>query len=73
MFLGYFQGGRFADICCGPSIHGAISTSKVFNDIYMLEYLPQNRNCVKKWMDAKEDAHDWSDLIRHAVELEGNK
>ncbi len=60
------------DLGCGPNIHGVLSLSAKFEQIYMAEYTQKNRDALQLWLECKQGAHDWTPVIKHVAQLEGN-
>jgi hypothetical protein len=41
-------------------------------EIHLAEYLPANREEVKRWIEEKDGAHDWQAFAAETLRLEGN-
>jgi hypothetical protein len=60
------------DVGSGPTIYQVISTRRCAREITMSDYLAGNREEIKKWMNAEEDAFNWDRTFTAYAELEGN-
>ncbi len=55
----------------GPTVYQLITGATKAKFIYFSDYLELNLNEVKKWKNNNNDAFDWSDYIKRALEIEG--
>ena len=56
---------------CGPTVHHAVALVPKAQQIYLADYLPDNLEEVRRWLEGGEDAYDWSLFTRHILQLEG--
>ncbi|ETN77562.1 NNMT/PNMT/TEMT family protein [Necator americanus] len=62
---------KVLDFGAGPTIHVAASFRNVASEIYLADYLPQNRRELDRWREGKSD-FDWSDPLKRILTQEGN-
>ncbi|VDO20236.1 unnamed protein product [Heligmosomoides polygyrus] len=62
---------RVLDFGAGPTIHVAASFRNNAAEIYLADYLPQNRRELSRWRDGKSD-FDWSQPLKMILTQEGN-
>ncbi|XP_018431071.1 PREDICTED: nicotinamide N-methyltransferase-like [Nanorana parkeri] len=68
---GDIKGGLLLDFSIGPIIHHLYSATKYFTDIILLKPTDHCIVEVKKWMDSRTGAFDWSHTSALATELAG--
>lgn len=56
---------------CGPTIWTAIPLTPHLAELHLADYLKTNLAEIERWLDAGDDAHDWSTYLRYALECEG--
>jgi hypothetical protein len=56
----------------GPTLHHVFLTAPKAAEIHLVDYLPENLQEIKKWVDKEEDAHDWSPFVKYTLQCEGN-
>lgn len=63
-------GGRLLDVGSGPTIHVPLYFRNTVDEIYMSDFLPQNREVINKWISGKSQ-FDWSNVSKYIAMLEG--
>lgn len=53
----------------GPTLYSVLGIALYINKIDIAEYLPQNRQEVKKWVNNNEDSFDWSHIVAHMLKI----
>lgn len=66
-------GNVLIDIGSGPTIYQLLSACEVFREIIATDYTPQNLQELQKWLKKEPGAHDWSPIVQHVCELEGDR
>ncbi|XP_070571892.1 indolethylamine N-methyltransferase-like [Ptychodera flava] len=66
------SGDRLINIGSGPCIHDLISACTKFSEIVCCEFLEDNRNAIKRWLNDDKDAFNWKPIIQYVCELEGH-
>lgn len=61
------------DIGSGPTIYQLLSACEVFREIIVTDYTPQNLQELQKWLKKEPGAYDWSSIVQHVCELEGDR
>ncbi|XP_073459290.1 indolethylamine N-methyltransferase-like [Aquarana catesbeiana] len=69
---GDFKGDVLIDISIGPIIHHLFSAQKYFRDIILLKPTEHCIIEVKKWVNSRTGAFDWSHASTFATEMAGN-
>ena len=69
---GALQGKRLLDFGCGPCVNLAIPSSRHFDELYLCDYVPANRQAVQDWVDDKPTKHDWEYFLKLTAETEGD-
>ncbi|CDW52703.1 NNMT PNMT TEMT domain containing protein [Trichuris trichiura] len=54
---------RLLDIGSGPTVHVPIVFRRKVDEIYLSDYLPQNRELLRKWL-RNDESFDWSVIVR---------
>uniref|UniRef100_A0A8C4Q8B2 Nicotinamide N-methyltransferase n=1 Tax=Eptatretus burgeri TaxID=7764 RepID=A0A8C4Q8B2_EPTBU len=67
------RGQRLLDIGSGPTIYQVLSACENFEEIYLSDYIEQNRQQLQCWLDASPDAFDWNHIIKFVCKIEGNQ
>ncbi|VDL75118.1 unnamed protein product [Nippostrongylus brasiliensis] len=62
---------RMLDFGAGPTTHVAASFRNQASEIYLADYLPQNRQELKRWSEGKSN-FDWSQAFKMILTQEGN-
>ncbi|KAK6060512.1 NNMT/PNMT/TEMT family protein [Cooperia oncophora] len=62
---------RVLDFGAGPTIHVAASFRNQASEIYLADYLPQNRKELSRWCEGRSD-FDWSVPLKMILTQEGN-
>ncbi|KAL6741686.1 hypothetical protein Aduo_014915 [Ancylostoma duodenale] len=62
---------KVLDFGAGPTIHVAASFRNTGSEIYLADYLPQNRRELVRWREEKSD-FDWSVPLKMILTQEGN-
>ncbi|KAG8569237.1 hypothetical protein GDO81_014313 [Engystomops pustulosus] len=70
---GGVKGDTLLDFGTGASIYQLLSACEVFDKIIVSDLLEQNRAEFQKWLKKDPDAFDWTHIIEHVCELEGNR
>ncbi|XP_044134397.1 nicotinamide N-methyltransferase-like isoform X1 [Bufo gargarizans] len=70
---GGVRGDTLLDFGTGPTIYQHLSACEVFDKIIVSDFLEQNRAEFRKWLNKDPDAFDWTPIIKHVCELEGNR
>ncbi len=65
------SGGRLLDIGSGPTIHVAACFRNNKDEIYLSDYLPQNREELLDWVRGRGQ-FDWSTVLKLIATQEGN-
>ncbi|XP_077995634.1 indolethylamine N-methyltransferase-like [Glandiceps talaboti] len=66
------SGDRLIDIGSGPCIHHLVSACTKFNEVICCEYVEDNRNAIKRWLNNDVGAFNWKPIIKYVCELEGH-
>ncbi|KAL1763605.1 indolethylamine N-methyltransferase, partial [Sigmodon hispidus] len=69
---GGIKGDVLIDIGSGPTIYQLLSACEAFQEIILTDYTPQNLQELQKWLKKEPGAYDWSSIVQHVCELEGN-
>lgn len=59
------------DFGCGPIMSHILPIVPKTQEIHMAEYLSSNRSEVEKWLQGRDDAHDWRPFTLETLRLEG--
>ncbi|XP_053547547.1 nicotinamide N-methyltransferase [Bombina bombina] len=70
---GKVKGKTLIDIGTGPTIYQLLSACEVFEEIIATDYTDKNREELEKWLRNEPDGFDWSPVVKHVCELEGNR
>nr|DBA16582.1 TPA: hypothetical protein GDO54_003961 [Pyxicephalus adspersus] len=70
--LGEFKGNVLIDFSIGPVIHHLYPACEYFRDIILLRVSDHCILEVKKWLNARTGAFDWSHTATIALEIGGN-
>ncbi|KAH0520038.1 Indolethylamine N-methyltransferase [Microtus ochrogaster] len=70
--VGGIRGDVLIDIGTGPTIYQLLSACEVFREIIVADYTPQNLQELQKWLKKEPGAYDWSSIVKHVCELEGD-
>jgi hypothetical protein len=63
--------GLVLDYGCGPTVHRLFPLVPKAREIHLAEYLPANREAVRRWKAGAENAHDWTPFLKETLRLEG--
>lgn len=64
----------FLDFGSGPTIHRLIPFVNHAKNIYISDYLAENLEEIKLWLNDRQTAHDWDEQIKHILKIEyGNQ
>jgi hypothetical protein len=55
----------------GPTLHHVFLAAGKASEIHLADYLPENLDEIRRWLDRDPDAHDWSAFVRYTLECEG--
>uniref|UniRef100_UPI00358F02A6 indolethylamine N-methyltransferase-like n=1 Tax=Myxine glutinosa TaxID=7769 RepID=UPI00358F02A6 len=67
------RGQCLLDVGSGPTIYQVLSACENFEEIYLSDYIEQNRQQLQCWLEASPDAFDWNHIIKFVCKLEGNQ
>lgn len=56
---------------CGPTIHHAAMLVPFVRSIHLADYLPQNLEQVRRWLNGHPEAHNWDVYLAGALAEEG--
>ncbi|XP_073416819.1 nicotinamide N-methyltransferase-like [Dendrobates tinctorius] len=70
---GAVRGSTLIDIGTAPSIYQLLSTCEYFDDITVTWHTNRERLELQKWLNNDPDAFDWSSVVNHVCEIEGNR
>ena len=56
---------------CGPTLHRAIAAAPYVSEIHMADYLEENLETVKNWLESKNEFHNWNHYTKYILEKEG--
>uniref|UniRef100_A0A8C5PJD9 Nicotinamide N-methyltransferase n=1 Tax=Leptobrachium leishanense TaxID=445787 RepID=A0A8C5PJD9_9ANUR len=70
--LGELSGHTVIDIGTCPSIYQLLSACESFKEIIATWYTQTERQELQKWLNKDPDAFDWSSVVKHVCDLEGN-
>ncbi|KAL6086745.1 hypothetical protein STEG23_038026 [Scotinomys teguina] len=70
---GGVRGDILIDIGSGPTIYQLLAACEAFQEIIVTDYTPQNLQELQKWLKKEPGAYDWSSIVQHACELEGDR
>ncbi|KAM3717665.1 Nicotinamide N-methyltransferase [Dirofilaria immitis] len=59
------------DFGAGPTIHVSVVFRNKVNNIYLADYLPQNRNELFRWIIGK-NSFDWTPVLKMIASVEGS-
>lgn len=65
------SGLRVLDVGAGPTIHVAVCFRKKADEIYLSDYLPQNREELVRWV-RNQSRFDWSTVLKIIATQEGD-
>uniref|UniRef100_A0A5S6R4Q2 Methyltransferase type 11 domain-containing protein n=1 Tax=Trichuris muris TaxID=70415 RepID=A0A5S6R4Q2_TRIMR len=60
---------RLLDIGSGPTVHVPVVFRKKVDEIYLSDYLPQNRELLRKWLRNGEP-FDWSEIVEAKTKVQ---
>ena len=55
----------------GPTLHHVFLAAPLASELHLGEYLPRNREEVRRWLADVPGAHDWSPFVRETLRCEG--
>uniref|UniRef100_A0A7M4EME2 Indolethylamine N-methyltransferase n=1 Tax=Crocodylus porosus TaxID=8502 RepID=A0A7M4EME2_CROPO len=70
---GAVKGCTLIDICSGPTIYQLLSACEFFKEITASEYTDQNCQEMLKWLKNEAGAFDWTPVVQHVCQLEGDR
>ncbi|XP_072283341.1 nicotinamide N-methyltransferase-like [Pyxicephalus adspersus] len=70
---GAVKGSTLIDIGSAPSIYQLLTSCEVFDEIIATWFTESELCELQKWQKKEPDAFDWSSILKHVCELEGNK
>jgi hypothetical protein len=62
---------QYVEVGCGPTIHHAVPFATYAKSIVLTEYLPDNRETVRRWFNNEPGAFDWAHYIHMSLIREG--
>ncbi|CAN2387889.1 amine N-methyltransferase activity [Pristimantis euphronides] len=69
---GAVRGSTLIDIGTAPSIYQLLSACEVFDDITVTWHTKRELQELQKWLNSEPNAFDWSSIVKHVCEIEGN-
>ncbi|KAM4652546.1 nicotinamide N-methyltransferase-like [Discoglossus pictus] len=69
---GIVKGDTLIDIGTAPSIYPLLSACESFKEIITTWYTNQGLQELQKWLKNEPGAFDWTSIVKHVCELEGN-
>ncbi|XP_066442073.1 nicotinamide N-methyltransferase-like [Eleutherodactylus coqui] len=70
---GKVKGDTLIDIGTGPSIYQLLSACEAFKNIIVSDFTDRNREEFNVWLKNQPGAFDWSSVINHVCQLEGDR
>ncbi|XP_078540093.1 nicotinamide N-methyltransferase-like isoform X2 [Lissotriton helveticus] len=70
---GEVKGDLLIDIGAGPTIYQIISACECFTEIVATDLLEQNHQEIKRWLENKPGAFDWTLAGKMVCEMEGDR
>ncbi|CAN2391862.1 NNMT/PNMT/TEMT family [Pristimantis euphronides] len=70
---GKVKGDTLLDIGTGPSIYHLLSACEAFNNIIVSDFTDKNREEFNVWLKNEPGAFDWSSVVKHVCQLEGDR
>ncbi|XP_019412075.1 PREDICTED: nicotinamide N-methyltransferase-like isoform X1 [Crocodylus porosus] len=70
---GAVTGHTLIDIGSGPTIYQLLSACESFKEITASDYIDQNCQELQKWLKNEPGAFDWTPVVQHVCELEGDR
>ncbi|XP_030077011.1 nicotinamide N-methyltransferase [Microcaecilia unicolor] len=70
---GDVKGDLLIDIGSGPTVYQFLSACESFKEIIATDYADQNRKELESWLKEEPGAFDWSEVVKLACELEGDR
>ncbi|XP_068119868.1 nicotinamide N-methyltransferase-like [Hyperolius riggenbachi] len=70
---GEVKGDTLIDIGTGPTIYQLLSACEAFKNITVSDLADRNREEFKAWLTNEPGAFDWSPVVKHVCQLEGDK
>ncbi|XP_059587772.1 nicotinamide N-methyltransferase-like [Alligator mississippiensis] len=64
---------NLTDIGSGPTIYQLLSACESFKEIIASDYIDQNCQELLKWLKNEPGAFDWTPVVQHVRELEGDR
>jgi len=61
---------RSLEFGCGPALYTTIATVPYVQDLELADYLPENLQELRHWLNGEREAHDWDVYFRGVLELE---
>ncbi len=57
---------------CGPTLHHVFLSAPKASAIDLADYLQNNIDELKKWIDKDPESHNWTQFVSYTLECEGN-
>lgn len=57
----------------GPTLHHVFAAAPYVSEIHMADYLQNNLDEVKAWVDDKNGRHSWYEFVKYTLQCEGIK
>lgn len=70
---GAVRGSTLIDIGTAPSIYQLLSACENFDDIIATWHTKRELQELQKWLNNEPGAFDWSSIVKHVCEIEGNR
>nr|WKR38376.1 putative N-methyltransferase [Rhinella marina] len=70
---GKVKGDTLIDIGTGPTIYQLLSACEAFKNIIVSDFVDKNREEFNVWLQNQPVAFDWSPVVKHVCQLEGDR
>ncbi|XP_075702501.1 nicotinamide N-methyltransferase-like isoform X1 [Rhinoderma darwinii] len=70
---GKVKGDALIDIGTGPCIYQLLSACEAFKNIIVSDFTDKNREEFNLWLKKQPGAFDWSPVVKHVCQLEGDR
>lgn len=59
------------DVGSGPTLHQIIPLIPYVEELHLADFLPENLQKIKQWLNNDRGAHNWDTYIQYVIDLEG--
>ena len=59
------------DFGCGPTPHHIFPVVSYAEELHFADYVPENLQEIKNWLEDKSNAHNWDLIIKDILKMEG--